>query len=233
MDIVVAPDPQSAAAEAADWVSKQLRLAASKRGEACVAFSGGSTPALMLAALTRRAVPWHETTIFQVDERVAPENDPDRNALLLDVLRDRRPTIKLMPVGAADLVVAAQRYASDLPDRLDVVHLGIGDDGHTASWPPGDPVIEASDRVALSGEYKGRVRMTLTVPAVNAARHRLVLATGTSKAPVVERWLLDDRRLPIDRVRRANTTVILDAAAAARLPFDLPAATSDGRRRPR
>ncbi|HSB86846.1 MAG TPA: 6-phosphogluconolactonase, partial [Ilumatobacteraceae bacterium] len=129
--------------------------------------------------------------------------------------------------------VAAQRYATDLPDRLDVVHLGIGDDGHTASWPPGDPVIEASDRVALSGEYKGRVRMTLTVPAVNAARHRLVLATGTSKAPVVERWLLDDRRLPIDRVRRANTTVILDAAAAARLPFDLPAATSNGRRRPR
>ena len=218
MEIVVAPDPQTAAEEAASWVCRQLRNAASKRGEAAVAFSGGSTPALMLAALAKLPVPWDVTTVFQVDERVAPNGDPDRNALLLEVLRAKRPTIHLMPVGSRDLTAAAHRYADLLPERLDVVHLGVGDDGHTASWPPGDPVIDAEGSVAISGEYNGRVRMTLTVACVNAARHRLVLATGTAKAPVIERWLLDDHHLPVDRVRRADTVAVLDSDAASRLP---------------
>ena len=218
MDIVVTPDPQTAADEAASWVARQLRLAARRRGEATVAFSGGSTPALMLAALARLQVPWDSTTVFQVDERIAPDGDPDRNASLLDVLRGCRPSIRLMPVTAGDLGAARRRYAALLPDRLDVVHLGVGDDGHTASWPPGDPVIDDHRTVAISGEYKGRVRMTLTVPAVNAARHRMVLATGPAKAPVIEGWLLHDHALPIDRVSRTNTIVVLDADAAARLP---------------
>lgn len=233
MDIVVAPDPQTAAAVAAEWVCKQLRFAASKRGEAFAAFSGGSTPALMLAALAKQSLPWDATTIFQVDERVAPEGDPDRNALLLDVLRARRPLIRLMPVGSEDLDAAVEHYAYELPDRLDVVHLGIGADGHTASWPPGDPVVDAPGLVALSNEYNGRVRMTLTPAAVNAARHRLVLTTGDEKAEIVERWLLHDHRLPIDRIRRANTVVMLDAAAASRLPFEARSATAASRRRPR
>jgi len=233
MDIVVAPDPHTAAEAAADWITRQLRLAASRRGEASVAFSGGSTPGLMLAALANLPVPWDATRIYQVDERVAPEGDPDRNSLLLDVVRARRPTIRLMPVGATDLAEAADRYAAELPDRLDVVHLGIGSDGHTASWPPGDPVIDAPGHVAMSGEYRGRVRMTLTVSAVNAARHRLVLATGADKADVVERWLLHDHRLPIDRVHRANTVVVLDAAAAARLPVAPPHTATSRRRQPR
>jgi 6-phosphogluconolactonase len=218
MEILVAPDPQTAATEAAAWVCRQLRNAVSKRGEATVALSGGSTPALMIAALAKLPVPWDATTVFQVDERVAPDGDPDRNALLLDVLRAKRPTIQLMPVGKSDLTAAAGRYAELLPERLDVVHLGVGDDGHTASWPPGDPVIDATGAVAISGEYRGRVRMTLTVASVNAARHRLVLATGVAKAPVIERWLLDDHQFPVDRVRRANTVVMLDAAAASSLP---------------
>lgn len=225
MEIVVAPDTQTAAAEAAAWVCKHLRNAASKRGEAFVAFSGGSTPALMLAALARLPVPWEVTTVFQVDERVAPDGDPDRNSLLLDVLRARRPTIRLMPVDGTDLVAAGHQYARLLPPRLDVVHLGVGDDGHTASWPPGDPVIDSGGAVAMSGAYKGRVRMTLTVSTVNAARHRLVLATGAAKAPVMERWLLHDHRLPIDRVKRADTVAVLDADAAARLPSGHPVAT--------
>ena len=100
------------------------------------------------------------------------------------------------------------------------MHLGIGDDGHTASWPPGDPVVDDGGLVGLSGEYNGRVRMTLTVHAVNAARRRLVLATGPAKAPVIERWLLHDHALPIDRVRRTDTIVVLDIDAAARLPYE-------------
>jgi 6-phosphogluconolactonase/glucosamine-6-phosphate isomerase/deaminase len=222
MDIVVTPDPQTAADEAAAWIARKLRMAVRHRGVASVAFSGGSTPALMLAALAGLAVPWEATTVFQVDERVAPDGDPDRNAPLLDVLRPHRVSIKLMAVTSADLGAARRHYAALLPDRLDVVHLGVGDDGHTASWPPGDPVIDDRDAVALSGEYKGRVRMTLTVPVVNGARHRLVLATGTAKAPVIEGWLLHDRQFPVDRVRRTNTIVMLDADAASRLPSGHP-----------
>ncbi len=218
MDITVAPDPHAAADEAAAWIARQLRNAVSRRGSASIAFSGGSTPALMLAALTALPVPWAAITVFQVDERLAPDGDPDRNAGLLDVLRPHRPTIALMPVTARDLASARRRYAALLPDRLDVVHLGLGDDGHTASWPPGDPVIDDRRSVAMSGEFNGRVRMTLTVPVVNAARHRLVLATGAPKATIVERWLLHDHGLPIERVSRANTLVVLDASAAARLP---------------
>jgi 6-phosphogluconolactonase len=217
MDIVVAPDPQTAAAEAATRIARQLRNAVSRRGVATVAFSGGSTPALMLAALAELPVPWEATTVFQVDERVAPDGDPDRNATLLDVLRPYGPTIRLMPVDARNLDSAREAYAALLPQRLDVVHLGVGDDGHTASWPPGDPVVHDTAIVAMSGEYKGRVRMTLTVRAVNAARHRLVLATGSAKAPVIERWLLHDPVLPVNRVVRTGTLVVLDAEAAARL----------------
>jgi 6-phosphogluconolactonase len=218
MDIVVAPDPASAAREAAARIARQLRNAVSRRGAASVAFSGGSTPALMLRALTELPVPWASTTVFQVDERVAPDGDPDRNATLLDVLRPCGATIRLMPVNATDLQAACREYAALLPERLDVVHLGLGDDGHTASWPPGDPVVDAPAMVAISGEYKGRVRMTLTLRPVKSARHRLVLATGPEKAEVVERWLLHDHALPIDRVVRTNTVVVLDSHAAARLP---------------
>jgi 6-phosphogluconolactonase/glucosamine-6-phosphate isomerase/deaminase len=157
--------------------------------------------------------------VFQVDERVAPDGDPDRNAALLDVLRPRGATIDLMPVTDDDLESAGHRYATLLPDRIDVVHLGLGDDGHTASWPPGDPVVDAAGVVAVTGKFKGRVRMTLTAQAVNAARHRVVLATGTEKATIVERWLLHDGSLPVERVSRSNTLVILDAAAASRLPY--------------
>jgi 6-phosphogluconolactonase/glucosamine-6-phosphate isomerase/deaminase len=217
MDIVVAPDSHAAAVEAATWIARQLHNAVSRRGMATVAFSGGSTPALMLGALADLPVPWEATTVFQVDERVAPDGDPDRNATLLDGLRPHRPTIWLMPVNAGDLNSAREAYAARLPDRLDVVHLGVGDDGHTASWPPGDPVIDDRGMVAMSGEYKGRVRMTLTVHTVNAARRRLVLATGSAKAPIIERWLLHDPVLPVNRVVRTGTVVVLDTDAAARL----------------
>jgi 6-phosphogluconolactonase/glucosamine-6-phosphate isomerase/deaminase len=196
-----------------------MRNAVTRRGVASVAFSGGSTPALMLSALAATtAVPWREITVFQVDERVAPDGDPDRNDALLDVLDGTGAALRLMPVTAVDLSAAARRYAAKLPDRLDVVHLGLGDDGHTASWPPGDPVIDDPRLVALSGEYKGRVRMTLTPRVVNAARHRLVLATGASKAEVIQRWLDGDRSLPIARVRSTDTTLIVDATAGRRLP---------------
>jgi len=218
MHILVAPNAATAAADAADWLARQMRNAVRRRGAASLAVSGGSTPALMFAALAGLDVPWAHVGIWQVDERVAPAANPARNAHLLAGFAELGARVHLMPVEAKRLTAAANRYASSLPERFDVVHLGLGDDGHTASWPPGDPVIDSPLSVALSGQYAGFVRMTLTPPVVNGARRRLVLAPGAAKAEPMRRWLLEDRSLPIQRVRRTGTVVVIDTAAAAQLP---------------
>ena len=149
---------------------RQQRSAA--RGSATLAVSGGSTAPPMLAALATADLPWDRIGVWQVDERVAPDGHPDRNANHLDDFPGRH---HLMPVTAADLDRACRRYAAGLPARFDVVDLGMGADGHTASWPPGDPVIDSERPVDLSDEYQGRVRMTLTPAVVNAAAGRVVL----------------------------------------------------------
>jgi 6-phosphogluconolactonase/glucosamine-6-phosphate isomerase/deaminase len=218
VDVRVAPDAASAAAEAASWVAHHLRNAVLRRGAATLAVSGGTTPVAMFTELAGLDMPWAELTVFQVDERVAPDGDPARNAALLDLFPVRGTHLRAMPVTVADVRSAARRYAAKLPDRLDVVHLGLGDDGHTASWPPGDPVVESTELVALCGEYRGHVRMTLTPLAVNAARHRLVLAAGADKAVAMERWLLGDPDVPVHHLRRSDTVVVIDRAAATRLP---------------
>jgi 6-phosphogluconolactonase/glucosamine-6-phosphate isomerase/deaminase len=211
MDLRVSDDPAGAAATS---IARRLRQAHRRRGAATLALSGGSTAPAMIEALLAERVPWDAVTVWQVDERVAPDGHPDRNAAQLDGLPC---TVRLMPVTAADLRAAAARYARALPGRFDIVHLGIGDDGHTASWPPGDRDVLASDRlVELVPSFNGRPRMTLTPHVVNGARARLVLATGAAKRPVITRWLGGDRSLPIATVHRTGTTVFLDPAAAPR-----------------
>ena len=212
MDIREVDNPSGAAAQ---WLARRLRDAVRRRGAATLAVSGGSTAPPMFEALRSCDVPWHRTTIWQVDERVAPNGDPDRNAEQLDGLP---ALIRLMPVTSNDLRAAARRYAAGLPERFDVVHLGMGGDGHTASWPPGDSVVESSRAVEVIGEFNGRRRMTLTPGVVNAARSRLVLTVGSSKAAMIERWFHGDAQIPIDRVRRDGTVVFLDQEAASRLP---------------
>ncbi len=218
MDVRVANDAASAAEEAASWTAHHLRNAAVRRGTAALAVSGGTSPAVMFALLAGMDVPWDQVLLYQVDERVAPDGDAVRNAALLDLLPVKPDHLRAMPVTDADLVAACACYAATLPPRFDVVHLGLGDDGHTASWPPGDPVVESPAAVALCGIYRGYVRMTLTPLVVNAARHRLVLAAGPEKAVALERWLLGDPDVPVHHVRRTDTVLVVDQAAAARLP---------------
>ncbi len=212
--VVIDDDP---AGRAAREIAERLAAAIRERGRAALAVSGGSTGPKLLAALATASLPWADIGIWQVDERVAPEGDPSRNANQLEGVPGEHV---LMPVTASNLVKAAAAYAGELPDRFDVVHLGMGPDGHTASWPPGDPVIDSTRRVDLSQPYQGQVRMTITPPVVDVARSRVVLITGADKAAAVGRWLEGDGRgLPIARVPTtdADTVVVLDAAAAAGL----------------
>jgi 6-phosphogluconolactonase/glucosamine-6-phosphate isomerase/deaminase len=173
----------------------------------------------LFAALARLDVPWDRLEVWQVDERVAPDGHEERNA---GQLADLAATVHLMPVTADDLDAAAARYAASLPDRFDVVHLGLGDDGHTASWPPGDRVVDSTGSCEVIAEFNGFRRMTLTPRVVNAARSRLLLTHGAAKAPMVARWLLRDPDIPVDRVRRSDTWVFVDAAAVANLPSPEP-----------
>lgn len=219
MEIRVALDAAAAATDAAHLVASKLRNAVQRREVASLAVSGGTTPAKMFSVLADLEVPWRTVTVWQVDERVAPDGSPDRNAALLDVFVAVGASVRAMPVTDRDLESAARRYAAELPTRFDVVHLGIGDDGHTASWPPGDPVADELDPVALSGEYRGTRRMTLTPHVVNGARQRLVLAVGADKAAAMRGWLLRNEALPIERLHRTDTVVVLDMAAAGLLPL--------------
>jgi len=172
----------------------------------------------MLALLNPNALTSERVDIFQVDERVAPDGDPDRN---LTHIQDALPDAALarthpMPVLDPDLESAAALYAALLPDSLDLVHLGIGPDGHTASLVPGDPVLEVRDRrvAATAGEYQGRRRMTLTYPALEAARRLLWLVTGADKRDALARMLAGDASIPAGRVRAADALVVCDREAA-------------------
>lgn len=212
MELRVSDDP---AGDAGTWLARRVRDAVRRRGSAAIAVSGGSSAPPMFAALLAADVPWEHVTVWQVDERVAPDGHEARNAAQLTDLPAR---VELMPVTAADLAAGARRYGAGLPERFDVVHLGLGDDGHTASWPPGDPVVDSDLPCAVVDEFNGFRRMTLTPRVVNAARSRVVLTYGEAKAPMVARWLLRDPELPVDRIRRSGTWAFIDPAAASALP---------------
>ena len=227
MNIEVEPDDDGVARKAAAIIAADARAAISARGRFIMAVSGGRTPWMMLRALADEPLPWENVHVVQVDERVAPAADPDRNlAHLRESLLDHAPLrpghVHAMPVEAADLDHAAEQYAQTLrevagsPPVLDLVHLGLGPDGHTASLVPGDPVLEVTDaEVALTGVYQGRRRMTLTYPAINRARRILWLITGGDKAAMLARLRRGDAAIPAGRVERAHALVLADRAAAA------------------
>jgi 6-phosphogluconolactonase len=216
--VEVREDREHACRYATAVLATAIEHAVEERGRADIAVSGGSTPRRMLELLAGVPLPWADVHVFQVDERIAPHGDRARNAnAIIAALGGLPACLHLMPVTAGDLDAAARRYAAQLPESFDVVHLGLGSDGHTASLVPGDPVVDVRDRrVALTAPYEGHHRMTLTRPVLDAARLRVWLVTGEDKAPAVERLLAGDPDRVAARIRASASMVILDRAAAGR-----------------
>ena len=226
MQIEVLADADAVARRAAAVIAAEARAAVAARGRFVMAVSGGRTPWVMLRALADEEVPWPSVHVLQIDERIAPAGDPDLNLThLTESLLSRAPLppaqLHAMPVALADLAAAAMDYSKTLeqlagsPPVLDLVHLGLGSDGHTASLVPNDPVLAVSDRnVALTDVYMGRRRMTLTYPVLDRARKVLWLVTGGEKVPMLKRLLSHDPTIPAGRIRSDNALVLADRAAA-------------------
>jgi 6-phosphogluconolactonase len=217
LQIEVRPDAEAVAERAGELVAERARDAVARHGRFTFAVSGGHTPWAMFRLLAGEELPWAQVTIFQVDERVAPDGDPDRNLthLRASLPSSAMPDIRPMPVTAPDLERGADEYARSLPEVFDLVHLGLGPDGHTASLVPGDPVLDVTDRlVALTGVYQGRRRMTLTYPVLEPAPNVLWLVTGEDKTDALDRLRAGDPAIPASRISTANALLVADQAAA-------------------
>jgi 6-phosphogluconolactonase len=228
MKIEILPNPEAVAQKAAEFIACEARACVAARGRFVIAVSGGHTPWVMLRALASEEVPWKQMHVVQVDERIAPSGDADRNlshlrASLLEHAPLPAENIHPMPVEASDLQAAAKQYAATLaelagsPPILDLAHLGMGPDGHTASLVPGDAVLNVTNAdVALTDVYMGRRRMTLTYPILNRARSILFLVTGKEKIDMLPKLLSADSSIPSGRIRQTNAVVLADRDAAAR-----------------
>lgn len=228
MNIEILADAQAVADRAAAFIAEEARAAVAARGRFTIALSGGSTPWAMLGALAGKDMPWQSVHVFQVDERIAPAGNPERNLtrlaeILLSIPSFPQRQLYALPVNATDLADGAAAYAQTIeslagsPPEIDLVHLGLGADGHTASLVPDDPVLAMGDSlVALTGVYIGRHRMTLTYPVLNGARKVLWLVTGAGKTQMLQRLLAGDPTIPAGRVRPDNALVLADRAAAGK-----------------
>jgi len=226
MDIRVLTNADAVAHEAARLIADMARQNVAAHGKFVMAVSGGKTPWLMLRALGNEDVPWKEVHVVQVDERIAPSGHPDRNLThIREYLLENTPLIEdhihAMPVESKDLESAAVSYTmmlckiAGMPPALDLVHLGLGSDGHTASLIPEDPVLMVDGReVAITGVYQGRKRMTLTYPILNRSRNILWIITGAEKVPMLKRLLLADITIPAGRIKQDTALILADHDAA-------------------
>ncbi len=226
MKVEVFADDESTARAAAGMIAAEARAAVVERGRFVMAVSGGHTPWIMMRHLAGEEVPWESVHVVQVDERVAPAGDADRNIThlresLLDHTPIRPDHVYAMPVESPDLKAAAAQYAATLreiaglPPTIDLVHLGLGPDGHTASLVPGDPVLSVTQSdVAVTAVYQGRRRMTLTYPIINRARRILWLVTGAEKAAMLDRLNKGDLSIPAGRILQERAVVFADHAAS-------------------
>ena len=244
MRILIAATPEEAGQQAAALVAAQARRDVAARGRFLVALSGGRTPEAMFRQLARENLPWADIHVFQADERVAPRGSADRNLTTIERVLVRAgplPPANLhpMPVEVASLEQAASEYAAALrglagkPAVLDLVHLGLGEDGHVASLFPDDATLDVADAdCAVTRPAEGLMRMTLTLPLLNRAARLLVLVTGASKSAALVRLARGDERLPAGHLRRSRLVIMADAAAAARLESRSRTAHQSGRGRP-
>jgi 6-phosphogluconolactonase len=226
MKIIVQANADEAAKAGAKFIADKAHEAVTARGRFVMSVSGGHVPWRMFGLLAEESMPWYAVHVVQVDERVAPERDPDRNlthleASLITHVPLMPSQVHAMPVNETDLEKAAASYARTLreiagsPPELDLVHLGLGPDGHTASLVPNDPVLDVTDRdVALTGIYQGRRRMTLTYPMINRARCILWLVPGAEKREVFQRVLNGDASIPSGHIRRDIAVAITDYTVA-------------------
>ncbi len=225
MQVEILANPEAVAKRAAAIVAADAREAVAARGSFNVAFSGGHAPWIMLRDLADEDMPWDKVQVFQIDERVAPAGDPDRNLThLRESLLERAPLrpdhIHAMPVELPELEGAAAQYEQTLreycgsPAVLDLGHLGLGPDGHTASLVPGDPVLNVTDRdVALTGVYMDRRRMTLTYPMINRSRKILWLVTGADKVDALKKLRSGNTSIPGGRITRENAMLLAEQAS--------------------
>lgn len=215
----VLDDPDAVHRRGAELIAEAAREAVAARGSCALAVSGGSDPWPMFSQLEELFGDWDKAEIFQVDERVAPAGSDERNLThLIEALSiGVQGSIKPMPVTDDDLEAAAARYSESLPGRLDIAHLGIGPDGHTASLVPDDPVLEVTDRrvAVTSGEYQGVRRMTLTYPEIEQTRSLLWVVTGGSKVEALKKLIDQDPSTPSGRMRPEGDSLILADRAAA------------------
>jgi len=216
-ELEVLDDADAVARRGAELIAEAARDAVAGGDEFAVAASGGHTPWAMYGQLEEQELPWSRTEIFQVDERIAPAGSPDRNLthLVAAFSIGAQGSIRPMPVGDGE--EGAARYADKLPDALDLVHLGLGPDGHTASLVPGDDILGVTDRrVAItSGTYQETHRMTLTYPALEAAKRLLWIVTGEEKRDPLAKLLGMDDSIPAGRVRPGGESLIVADRAAA------------------
>jgi 6-phosphogluconolactonase len=225
VDIEILDSPDAVAKRAAAVIAADALETVAARGRFLMAVSGGRAPWIMLRALANEALPWDKIHIFQVDERIAPSGDPDRNLThLRESLLEHAPlpeqNLHPMPVEDADPESGAAQYSktmqqiADNPPVFDLVHLGMGPDGHTASLIPGDPVLKVTDRdVATTGIYQGRRRMTLTYPVLNRARRIMWLISGGDKKEAFEKMRAADPSIPAGKIRQEQALVLADKSA--------------------
>lgn len=226
INIEILNSVQAVAERAAAQIAAEAVKGVAERGRFIMAVSGGHTPWLMLSVLAKLDLPWPRIEVFQVDERVAPEGHTDRNLThMREAFLNRipLPESQMHPIAveAADLEAAASEYGETLrriagmPPVLDLIHLGLGPDGHTASLLPGDPALDVRDAdVAVTRPYQGRQRITLTYTAIDRARCVLWVVTGSEKAPMLARLMKGDNAIPAGRVMSQRALVITDTTPA-------------------
>jgi 6-phosphogluconolactonase len=238
-DIIITPDAEALASEAAQRFASLAREAVEHRGRYSVALSGGSTPAslykLLASHLYRNRIPWQSVYLFWGDERCVPPSDPASNYRLAEETLIRRVPIpadnQFRIRGELAPDAAARHYGNVLQDffcgprpRFDLVLLGLGSDGHTASLFPGSSTLVETEKLAVPVEahYQDRPawRVTLTLPAINMARDVLFLVQGDDKAEIVQAVLEGpEASFPAQGVRpvAGQLTWLLDAPAASLL----------------